>query len=183
MQMRCLEQTLDGSTGSHPSSDLASLGHLLPHGEKGYSTPMTLHAPYDPSNIFARIVRGEIPAVTVWEDDDVLVFMDAFPQSKGHTLVISKTSTARNMLEIEPEALAAVTAAVHRTARAVVKALSPDGFSIMQFNGEAGGQTVFHLHVHIVPRWADQPMQGHGQTGMADIDHLKATAAKIAAAL
>ena len=144
---------------------------------------MTLHAAYDPSNIFARILRGEIPAVKVWEDDDVLAFMDVFPQSEGHVLVISKTSTARNLLEVEPETLATLTAAVQRTARAVVGALSPEGFSIMQFNGEAGGQTVFHLHVHIIPRWADRPMKGHGQAGMADVEALKATAAKIAAAL
>ncbi|AQR62263.1 HIT family protein [Brevundimonas sp. LM2] len=144
---------------------------------------MTLHAPYDPSNIFARILRGEIPAVTVWEDDQVLAFMDVFPQSEGHVLVISKTSTARNLLEVDPETLSTLTAAVQRTARAVVKALSPDGFSIMQFNGEAGGQTVFHLHVHIIPRWTDRPMTGHGQAGMADMDQLKATAAKIASAL
>ncbi|ADL00812.1 HIT family protein [Brevundimonas subvibrioides] len=144
---------------------------------------MTLHAAYDPSNIFAKILRGEIPAVKVWEDDGVLAFMDVFPQSEGHVLVISKTSTARNLLEVEPETLATLTAAVQRTARAVVGALSPEGFSIMQFNGEAGGQTVFHLHVHIIPRWADRPMKGHGQAGMADVEALKATAAKIAAAL
>ncbi len=144
---------------------------------------MTLHAPYDPSNTFARILRGEIPAVTVWEDDAVLAFMDVFPQSEGHVLIISKTSTARNLLEIEPEALAALAAATQRTARAVTKALSPDGFSIMQFNGEAGGQTVFHLHVHVIPRWADRDLKGHGQAGMADVEQLKATAAKITAAL
>jgi histidine triad (HIT) family protein len=144
---------------------------------------MTLHAPYDPSNIFARILRGEIPAVTVFEDDAVLAFMDVFPQSEGHVLVISKTSQARNLLEVEPETLAALTAATQRVAKAVVKALSPEGFSIMQFNGEAGGQTVFHLHFHIIPRWADRPLKGHGQAGMADMDQLKATAEQIAAAL
>jgi histidine triad (HIT) family protein len=144
---------------------------------------MTLHAPYDPSNIFAKILRGEIPAVKVWEDDAVLVFMDVFPQSEGHVLVISKTSQARTLLEVEPETLAALTAATQRTARAVVKALSPDGFSIMQFNGEAGGQTVFHLHFHVIPRWADRPLKGHGQAGMADMEALKATAERIRAAL
>ena len=144
---------------------------------------MTLHAPYDPSNIFAKILRGEIPAVKVWEDDAVLVFMDVFPQSEGHVLVISKTSQARTLLEVEPETLAALTAATRRTAAAVVKALSPDGFSIMQFNGEAGGQTVFHLHFHIIPRWADRPLKGHGQAGMADMEALKATAERIRAAL
>jgi len=144
---------------------------------------MTLHAPYDPSNIFAKILRGEIPAVKVWEDDAVLVFMDVFPQSEGHVLVISKTSQARTLLEVEPETLTALTAATRRTAAAVVKALSPDGFSIMQFNGEAGGQTVFHLHFHIIPRWADRPLKGHGQAGMADMEALKATAERIRAAL
>ena len=144
---------------------------------------MTLHAPYDPANIFAKILRGEIPKVTVWEDDAVLAFMDVFPQSEGHVLIISKTSTARTLLEIEPDVLATLIAATQRTARAVEKALSPDGFSIMQFNGEAGGQTVFHLHFHVIPRWSDREMKGHAHGAMADVEDLKATAAKIAAAL
>ena len=137
----------------------------------------------DPDNIFAKILRGEIPAVTVWEDDHVLAFMDVFPQSEGHVLIISKTSTARTLLEIELDALARLTAAVQRTARAVEKALQPDGFQIMQFNGEAGGQTVFHLHFHIIPRWSDRPMKGHGHAPMADADVLRALADRIAAAL
>lgn len=144
---------------------------------------MTLHAPYDPDNIFAKILKGEIPSVKVFEDDDVLAFMDVFPQSEGHVLVISKTSTARNLLEIEPEALAKVTTATQRIARAVEAALKPEGFQILQFNGEAGGQTVFHLHFHIVPRWADRPMKGHGHAPMAEIGTLTALAARIAAEL
>ena len=144
---------------------------------------MTLHAPYDPDNIFARILRGEIPAVKVWEDDHVLAFMDVFPQSEGHVLVVSKTSTARNLLEIEPGTLARLAAATQRTARAVVRALAPEGFQIMQFNGEAGGQTVFHLHFHVIPRWADRPLKGHAQAPMADAETLKGLAARIAAAL
>ena len=144
---------------------------------------MSLHAPYDPDNIFAKILRGEIPAVRVWEDDHVLAFMDVFPQSEGHVLIISKTSTARTLLEIEPHALARLTAAAQRTARAVEKALRPDGFQIMQFNGEAGGQTVFHLHFHIIPRWSDRPMKGHGHAPMADAAVLRALADRIAAAL
>ena len=144
---------------------------------------MSLHAPYDPDNIFAKILRGEIPAVRVWEDDHVLAFMDVFPQAEGHVLIISKTSTARTLLEIEADALARLTAAVQRTARAVEKALRPDGFQIMQFNGEAGGQTVFHLHFHIIPRWSDRPMKGHGHAPMADADVLRALADRIAAAL
>ncbi|MBJ7484741.1 HIT family protein [Brevundimonas sp.] len=144
---------------------------------------MSLTGTYDPANIFARILNGEIPAVKVWEDDDVLAFMDVFPQSEGHVLVISKTSRARNLLEIEPEALARLTAATQRTARAVVKALSPEGFSIMQFNGEAGGQTVFHLHFHIIPRWPDRPLKGHGHAPMAEAEILKSLAERITAAL
>ncbi|MFC5371427.1 HIT family protein [Brevundimonas faecalis] len=144
---------------------------------------MSLHGAYDPDNIFAKILRGDMPSVKVWEDDDVMAFMDVFPQSEGHVLVVSKTSQARNILEIEPEALARLTAAVQRTARAVEKALKPDGLSLMQFNGDAGGQTVFHLHFHIVPRWADRAMKGHGHAPMADTDHLKDLAARIAAEL
>ncbi|HEX8660240.1 MAG TPA: HIT family protein [Brevundimonas sp.] len=144
---------------------------------------MTLKAPYDPDNIFARILRGEIPSVKVWEDDDVLAFMDVFPQSEGHVLLISKTSTARTLLEIEPDVLARLIAATQRTARAVEKALNPEGFQIMQFNGEAGGQTVFHLHFHIIPRWTDRPMKGHGHAPMADTEALRALADRIAAAL
>ncbi len=144
---------------------------------------MSLNGAYDPSNIFAKILGGQIPSVKVWEDDAVLAFMDVFPQSEGHVLVISKTSTARNLLDVEPEVLATLTAAVQRTARAVTKALAPEGVSIMQFNGEAGGQTVFHLHFHIIPRWADRPMKGHAQGAMADAETLKGLAARIAAAL
>lgn len=144
---------------------------------------MSLHGAYDPDNIFARILRGEIPSVKVWEDDHVLAFMDVFPQSEGHVLVISKTSTARNVLEIAPEDLARVMAAVQRTARAVEKALKPEGISLMQFNGDAGGQTVFHLHFHIVPRWADRPLKGHGHAPMAETATLQALADRIRAAL
>ena len=144
---------------------------------------MSLHGPYDPDNIFARILRGDMPNVTVWEDDDVLAFMDVFPQSEGHVLVISKTAHARTLLDIAPEALARVTAAVQRIARAVDKALAPDGISVMQFNGAAGGQTVFHLHFHVIPRWKDRPMKGHGHAPMADTQALPALADRIAAAL
>ena len=144
---------------------------------------MTLKAAYDPDNIFARILRGEIPSVKVWEDDHVLAFMDVFPQSEGHVLLISKTSTARTLLEVEADTLARLTEATRRTARAVDRALNPDGLQIMQLNGDAGGQTVFHLHVHIIPRWADRPMKGHGHAPMADTETLRGLADRIAAAL
>lgn len=141
---------------------------------------MSLHGAYDPDNIFARILRGEIPNVTVWEDDDVLAFMDVFPQAPGHVLVVHKRSTARTILDIEPQALSTLMAAVQKTARAVEAALKPDGLTIMQFNGEAGGQTVFHLHFHVIPRRDGEGLARHGG-GMADMDELKAMAAKIAA--
>jgi histidine triad (HIT) family protein len=144
---------------------------------------MPLNAPYDPDNIFARILRGEIPSVKVWEDEEVLAFMDVFPQSEGHVLVVSKTSRARTLLDMEAGALARLTAAVQRTARAVVTALQPEGFQVMQLNGSAGGQTVFHLHFHIIPRWSDRVLKGHSQAPMADPEALQALAARIAAAL
>ena len=144
---------------------------------------MTLNAPYDPDNIFAKILRGEIPSVKVWEDEHVLAFMDVFPQSEGHVLIVSKTSTARTLLDIEPDVLARLAEATRRTARAVVKALRPEGFQIMQFNGEAGGQTVFHLHFHIVPRWRRRSMKGHGHAPMAEPETLRAIADRIAAEL
>lgn len=144
---------------------------------------MPLASPYDPDNIFARILRGEVPAARVWEDEHVLAFMDAFPQSEGHVLVISKTSTASTLLEVEPETLARLAAATQRTARAVVGALDPDGFLIVQLNGAASGQSVFHLHFHVIPSWKDLPIKGHGQAPMARPETLLALAARIAAAL
>lgn len=143
---------------------------------------MSLHAAYDPQNVFARILRGELPSVRVWEDEHVLVFMDVFPQSEGHMLVISKTSQAQTLLEVEPEVLSRLAAVTQRAARAAVTALGCDGVSIMQFNGAAGGQTVFHLHFHIIPRWAHRRMAGHGEAGMADAAVLSPIAARLAAA-
>jgi histidine triad (HIT) family protein len=144
---------------------------------------MSLTGAYDPDNVFARILRGEIPNVTVFEDDRVLAFMDVFPQSEGHVLVISKVSRARNLIDAEPEVINDLVLAAQRIAGAAPKALGCDGVSIMQFNGAAGGQTVFHLHVHVIPRWSDRPLKGHAENKMADPDALKATAARIAAAL
>ena len=144
---------------------------------------MSLYGDYDPDNIFARILRDDIPSVVVWEDEHVRAFMDVFPQSEGHVLVISKTSRARNILDVEPEVLTRLMAAVQRTARAVETALKPDGLSLMQFNGDAGGQTVFHLHFHIIPRWRDRDLKGHGHAPMADAATLKGLADRIAAEL
>lgn len=144
---------------------------------------MSLEGSYDPGNIFARILNGELPSTRVWEDDHVLVLMDVFPQSEGHTLIISKSSQARNLLEVEDEVLQRLMAAVQRTSRAIVKALNPDGFSVLQYNGDAGGQTIFHLHFHIVPRWEGRALKGHSQSPMADPAELKALAERISAEL
>lgn len=143
---------------------------------------MSLDGAYDDGNIFAKIVRGEIPSVTVWEDDQVLAFMDAFPQARGHVLVISKTSKARNLLDAEAKTLGRLIGGVQKTARAVRTALKPDGLVVTQFNGAPAGQTVFHLHFHIIPRWEGVPLGRHGE-GMADAEELKALAAQIAACL
>jgi histidine triad (HIT) family protein len=142
---------------------------------------MSLDGQYDPDNIFAKIVRGDIPSARVFEDADTLAFMDAFPQVRGHTLVIHKRSVARNLLDIDPADLAAVMATTQRVARAVRAALNPDGIVITQFNGAPAGQTIFHLHVHILPRWNGVALGRHGEGGMADAGELKALAAQIGA--
>lgn len=142
---------------------------------------MSLDGTYDDGNIFAKILRGEAPAAKVFEDDHVLAFMDVFPQAKGHTLVIPKHSGARNLLEEEPQTLAHLFQGVQRVARAVRAALNPDGLTITQFNGSVSGQTVFHLHVHILPRWEGVPLGRHASGGMADPGELKLLAEQIAA--
>ena len=141
---------------------------------------MSLDGSYDAGNIFAKILRGEMPAVKVYEDEHVLAFMDVFPQAKGHTLVIPKQSSARNFLEEAPDVIGPLMLGVQRVARAVRAALNPDGLVITQFNGAPAGQTVFHLHFHIIPRWEGVPLGRHAQ-GMADMDELKALAAEISA--
>lgn len=142
---------------------------------------MSLDGQYDPSNIFAKILRGEMPSAKVYENDHVYAFMDVFPQSKGHTLVIPKSSEARNFLEEAPDRLGDLMQGVQRVAKAVRAALKPDGLVITQFNGSAAGQTVFHLHFHIIPRWEGQALGRHGSGGMADPAELQALAAQISA--
>ncbi len=144
---------------------------------------MTLHAPYDPDNIFAKILRGEMPSVKVFEDDVALAFMDVFPQAEGHTLVIPKNVTARNLLDIPAEKLGPYMLRVQSVACAVEQALTPDGLTITQFNGAVAGQTVFHLHVHIIPRHDGVKLGQHGGGGMADIEELESIAQKIRAKL
>ena len=142
---------------------------------------MSLDGEYDDANIFAKILRGEAPSARVYENDDVLAFMDVFPQARGHTLVISKHSRARNLLDIEPEPLEKLILGVQRVTRAVRLALNPDGVVVTQFNGAPAGQTIFHLHFHIIPRWSGVALGAHGQGGMADPAELAALAKAIAA--
>ena len=106
---------------------------------------------YDPNNIFAKILRGELPCYKVYEDDKVLAFLDIMPRSPGHTLVLPK-APARNILDVDGEDLAHVMTTAQRVAKAAMKAFSADGITIQQFNEGAGGQVVFHLHVHVIPR-------------------------------
>ena len=143
---------------------------------------MSLDIKYDPDNIFAKILRSEMPCVKIFEDDDVLSFMDIFPQSRGHALVIPKKPAA-NLFEIEPDALSTLITRTQMLARAARTALNPDGVFIGQFNGSAAGQTVFHIHFHVIPRYEGLAYRGHGDAPQADMDELKELAARIAAEL
>ena len=106
---------------------------------------------YDPNNIFAKILRGELPSYKVYEDDKAIAFLDIMPRSPGHTLVLPK-APARNILDIGADDLAHVMMTAQKIAKAAMKVFSADGITIQQFNEGAGGQVVFHLHVHVMPR-------------------------------
>ena len=140
-----------------------------------------MSAVYDPNNIFAKILRGEMPCVRVHEDEVSLAFMDIMPRSPGHCLVIPKTP-ARNLLDISPTELARVMPSVQRVARAAKAALDAAGVSLQQFNESAGGQVVFHLHFHVLPRWEGVSLKPPGGP-MAAAAELEPIAAKIRAAL
>jgi len=136
---------------------------------------------YDPDNIFAKILRGELPAVKVYEDDATLAFMDVMPQAPGHTLVIPKAA-AENLYDLPAAAARDVTATVQLIARAVQQGMGADGIRIFQLNGAAAGQTVFHYHVHVVPCYPDIAERQHSSK-MEDPAVLEAHAFKIRAAL
>jgi len=136
---------------------------------------------YDQNNIFARILRGEIPCVRLYEDENIISFMDVMPQSRGHLLVVPR-APSRNLLDAQPENLAATIKIVQKLAIAAKQALKADGISIMQFNEEAGGQSVFHLHFHIIPRFAGHDLKPHSGE-MANIQELEEIAVLIRAAL
>jgi histidine triad (HIT) family protein len=137
-------------------------------------------AAYDPDNVFAKILRGEIPAHKVYEDEIALAMMDIMPRAEGHVLVIPKVP-ARGLLDIAPDALAALVTRVQHVAKAAKEALGADGLTLQQFNESAGGQVIFHLHFHILPRFEGVALRPPGT--MADGEKLKAQAEKIKAAL
>lgn len=132
---------------------------------------------YDDDNIFAKILRGEAPAHIVEEDEMSLTFMDLMPQSKGHTLIIPKES-AQDILNVSSEALGHVIRQTQRVAKAVDEAFHPDGVMVAQLNRAPAGQTVFHLHFHVIPRWSGEAMPFMARD-MADPDDLQINAEKI----
>ena len=136
---------------------------------------------YDTNNVFAKILRGELPAQKVFEDADTLAFMDIMPRCDGHALVIPKTP-ARNLLDASPAQLAACLATVQRVALAQLQAFAAQGITIQQFNETAGGQEVFHLHFHVLPRW-DGVKLGPHTSQMAKPEVLAAHAEKIRKAM
>ena len=143
---------------------------------------MNDHAPaYDDSNVFAKILRGEMPSEKVYEDEHTIAFMDIMPRGDGHCLVLPK-APSRNMFDVDPQDLARVMETVQKIARAVLTAFDADGVTVQQFNEPAGGQVVFHLHVHVIPRFTGVALRPH--TGeMADKAVLQANAERIRAAL
>ena len=136
---------------------------------------------YDDTNVFAKILRGELPSHKIYEDSETFALMDIMPRGDGHCLVIPKKAS-RNIFDADPDSLAAVMRTTQKLARAVMKAFSADGVTVQQFNEPAGGQVVFHLHFHIIPRFEGVALKPHtGQMEKPDI--LAANAEKIRAAL
>ena len=136
---------------------------------------------YDPNNIFAKILRGEIPSHKIYEDEHTLAFMDVMPQVDGHCLVIPKVPS-RGLSDADPVVLARAMSVVQKVAKAAVAATGADGFQIRQYNESAGGQTVFHLHFHILPMKEGVPLKPHSGK-MADHAVLAEQASKIRAEL
>ncbi len=149
---------------------------------KSWEKPLT--PTYDPDNIFAKILRGEAPSVKVYEDDVSLAFMDVMPRADGHTLVIPK-APVRNLIDIAPADLARLMPALHKVALAVKAGMNAEGLTLQQFNEEAGGQVVFHLHFHLLPRWPGvkvRPPGGPFQSAEALRPHAEKIIAALAAA-
>jgi len=141
---------------------------------------MADHA-YDQNNIFAKILRGEMPSHRVYEDNDVVAFLDVMPQGNGHTLVLPKVPS-RNILDAEPNTLGPLVRAAQRVARAAMRAFQADGVTILQFNEAPAGQSIFHLHFHVIPRFNGVALKPHSGT-MEKPDVLAANAEKLRTAL
>jgi len=142
---------------------------------------MTTAKTYEPDNIFTKIMRGDLPAHRIYEDDHTYAFMDIMPRGDGHCLVIPKEG-ARNILDVKPDSLNATMQTVQMVAKAVMKAFDADGVTIQQFNETAGGQVVFHLHFHVIPRFDGVPLKPHSGE-MENNDVLAVNAEKIIGAL
>jgi histidine triad (HIT) family protein len=138
-------------------------------------------ASYDPNNIFAKILRGELPSYRVYEDDKAIAFLDIMPRAAGHTLVLPK-APARNLLDVSPDDLSHVMKVAQKIARASMQVFGAQGVTVQQFNEGAGGQVVFHLHVHVIPRHDGVPMKP-AASNKEKPEVLAAHAAKLAAAL
>jgi len=132
---------------------------------------------YDENNIFAKILRDEMPAFRVYENEHVVAFLDVMPQSSGHTLVIPRAA-AENLFDLDPDVAAAVFRSTQIVARGVRETFRPDGLMLSQFNGAVAGQSVFHFHMHIVPRYDGVPLRLHG-AGMADAAILEEQAERL----
>jgi histidine triad (HIT) family protein len=132
---------------------------------------------YDENNVFAKVLRGEIPCHKIYEDEDTLAILDIMPRTPGHALVITKEK-ARDLFDVSPQALAKLMAVVQKLAPRIKDAMGAEGVLIQQFNGAAAGQTVFHLHVHIIPRKEGETLRPHAGK-MEDQAKLAATAEKI----
>ncbi|MEQ8179744.1 MAG: HIT family protein [Amphiplicatus sp.] len=145
---------------------------------------MTLKQTYDPNNIFAKILRKEMPCFKVYENEHVLSFMDIYPQSEGHTLVIPKKAQATNFFDADETTLTSLILGTQKVSRAVEKALNPDGVRIIQFNGAPAGQTIYHVHFHIIPVYEGRTEGLHGAAGRkADPLDLQALATRISKAI
>jgi histidine triad (HIT) family protein len=136
---------------------------------------------YDQNNIFAKILRGEMAAQKFFEDERTIAILDVMPQSEGHSLVIPKCA-AENIFALEPAFASAVMHTGQQVARAVQNVFQADGITLMQFNGAEAGQTVFHFHLHVIPRYAGQPLRSHGRS-FADPAMLAEHAARLRTAL
>ncbi len=143
---------------------------------------MSLLPVYDADNIFQKIIAGEMPAVKVFEDEKTLAFMDVFPQSEGHTLIIHKEAHAVGVMDLPSSALQEIIVTVQKVAKAIDNALSPDGLRLVQFNGAAAGQTVFHAHFHVIPTYTNKKEKPHGSE-MAPVATLEKIAAQIVKAI